>query len=389
MTDDKLTKDRGGYDRFLLLAVLLLLGIGLVMVYSASSVVAAKRFGSDTYFFERQAAYALAAILLLICCRYVPYTFYMTMAYPLLGAALVLLVVLYVPGIGHEVGGAKRWLRFFGVSFQPSEFARLALIVYLAYSMTKKREKIKEFSIGFLPHAILFVCFTTMIVLQPDFGMAVIIALIVWTMLFLGGVRLCYLLPVLAAMAPIAYYVLIHAGYRLNRLASFLDPWQHQSDAGYQVVHSLMAFGSGGIFGAGIGNGYQKLFYLPEPHTDFIFSVIGEELGLVGVCFVTGLYVIILWRGIVIAMRARDLFATFLAAGLTISLGLQVCINQAVALGLLPTKGLTLPFASYGGTSLVVNAVAVGILMNISARQPVLHEKYFNVARKTAEPLLT
>ncbi len=199
--------------------------------------------------------------------------------------------------------------------------------------------------------------------------MAVMVALIVWTMLFVGGVRSSYLFPVLAAMVPIAYYVLIHAGYRLNRLTSFLDPWQYQSDAGYQVVHSLMAFGSGGIFGAGIGNSYQKLFYLPEPHTDFVFSVIGEELGLAGVCFVTGLYVMILWRGIVIAMRARDLFATFLAAGLTASVGLQVCINQAVTLGLLPTKGLTLPFISYGGTSLVMNAAAVGMLMNISARR--------------------
>ncbi|NVM57521.1 MAG: FtsW/RodA/SpoVE family cell cycle protein, partial [Desulfobacterales bacterium] len=253
MTSDNQTKDRGGYDGFLLLGTLLLLGIGVVMVYSSSSMVAAKRFGSDTYFFERQVIYALAAILALVCCRHVPYSFYGTMAYPILGIAFVLLVVLYIPGVGYAVGGARRWLRVFGVSFQPSEFARVALIVYLAYSMSKKREKIKTFSIGFIPHAILFSCFITLIVTQPDFGMAAMIALIVLTMLFVGGVRLSYLFAALAGMVPLAYYVLIHAGYRLKRLAGFMDPWQYESDAGYQIVHSLMAFGSGGIFGAGIG----------------------------------------------------------------------------------------------------------------------------------------
>jgi cell division protein FtsW len=218
---------------------------------------------------------------------------------------------------------------------------------------------------------ILFVCFGLLIVMQPDFGMAAMIALIVWIMLFVGGVRLSYLFASLAAIAPLMYYLLIHAPYRLTRLLSFLNPWAYQGDAGYQIVHSLMAFGSGGVFGAGIGNGYQKLFYLPEPHTDFIFSVVGEELGLVGVGFMLVLYAMILWRGIVIAVRARDLFATFLATGLTTGLGLQACINTGVALGLMPTKGLTLPFVSYGGTSLIMSAATIGILMNISARQAI------------------
>jgi len=375
MTRKKQTNDRGGYDRFLLLGVLLLLGIGIVMVYSASSIVATKRFGSHTFFFYRHLVHALVAILVLVCCRYVPYSFYRTLVYPILGIALMSLIALYVPGVGHTVGGAKRWVRLFDVSFQPSEFARLALIIYLAYSMSKKQEKIKAFSVGFLPHAILFALFSILIVMQPDFGMAAMIALIVWIMLFVGGVRLSYLFAALGATVPLAYYVLIHAPYRLERLLVFRDPWQYQGDAGYQIVHSLMAFGTGGVFGAGIGNSYQKLFYLPEPHTDFVFSVVGEELGLVGVCAIMALYVMILWRGIVIAMKARDLFATFLATGLTAALGLQVCINAGVALGLMPTKGLTLPFVSYGGTSLVMNAVAVGILMNISAvtnRQPEL-----------------
>ena len=347
-------------DRFLLVGVLLLLGIGVIMVYSASSMVAMKRFGSHTYFFNRHLVHALVAIAVLVCCRYVPYSIYRFLAYPILGIALVSLVVLYLPGVGHTVGGAKRWLRLFNLSCQPSEFARIAFIIYLAYSMSKKQERIKAFSIGFLPHMIVFGCFTVLIILQPDFGMEAMMALTAWVMLFVGGVRLSYLLGGLAAILPLAYYVLIHAGYRLKRLASFMDPWQHQSDAGYQVVHSLMAFGSGGVLGAGIGNGYQKLFYLPEPHTDFILSVVGEELGLVGVCIVTSLYLMILWRGTVIAMKAKDLFGMLLATGFTAAIGLQVCVNAAVTLGLMPTKGLTLPFLSYGGTSMIMNAVAVG-----------------------------
>ncbi len=369
MTNDQRTNDRGGYDGFLLLGTLLLLGIGVVMVYSASSAVALKRFGCDIYFFKRHLVYAVAAILVLIVCRHVPYHVYRKMAYPILVVAFLLLLALYLPGVGHPVGGARRWLRVFGLSIQPSEIARIALIIYLAYSMSKKQEKIKVFAIGFLPHAIVFVSFGALIVMQPDFGMAVMFALIAWTMLFIGGVRLSYLVTALAAILPVAYYLLIHVGYRLRRLASFLDPWRYESDAGYQIVHSLMAFGSGGVTGAGVGKSYQKLFYLPEPHTDFVFSVLGEELGLVGVCLVMGLYIMILWRGIVVAMKARDLFAIYLAVGLTSAIGLQVCINMGVAMGLLPTKGLTLPLVSYGGTSLLMNAAAIGILMNISARR--------------------
>jgi cell division protein FtsW len=369
MTSVEQAKAPRGYDPFLLVGMLSLLGIGVVMVYSASSVVAAKQFGSDTYFLKRHAVHCLAAILVLVSCRYVPYSFYRTMAYPILGSAFLLLVALWVPSLGHTVGGAKRWLRFLGTSFQPSEFARLALIVYLAYSMSKKGEKMKAWSVGLLPHAIVLSSFAALIFMQPDFGMAAMIAIILWIMLFLGGARPAYLLGALVAALPLAYYLLTHAGYRLRRLTSFMNPWQYENDAGYQIVHSLMAFGSGGLFGAGIGNGYQKLFYLPEPHTDFVFSVVGEELGLLGVCLVMGLYVMLVWRGIVIAMKAQDRFATFLAAGLTVTLGLQVCINAGVSLGLLPTKGLTLPFVSYGGTSLVTHAAAVGILMNISSRR--------------------
>ncbi len=357
-----------GYDPFLFISTLLLLSVGIIMVYSASSTIAMKRFDNHTYFFGKQVIHALIAIAAMSGIRYVPYSLYKYCAYPLLAIAFVLLALLYVPEIGRTVGGARRWMSLLGISFQPSELARLALVIYLAESMSKKEERMKTFSIGILPHSILFAVFATLILFQPDFGMVVMIALIGWIMLFVGGARISYLGGALVVLFPVAYYVLSQAGYRMQRLASFIDPWKHQNDAGYQIVHSLMAFGSGGIFGSGLGNGYQKLFYLPEPHTDFIFSVIGEELGLVGISVVISLYCVLLWRGTIIAVTAKDLFATFLATGLTAMLGLQASINVAVAMGLLPTKGLTLPFVSYGGTSMIINAVAVGILMNISAQ---------------------
>jgi cell division protein FtsW len=186
-------------------------------------------------------------------------------------------------------------------------------------------------------------------------------------MMFVGGARIRHLFLSLLMLLPFLYIFMLTAEYRLKRILSFLNPWQHSTDEGYQIIHSMMAFGTGGIWGVGIGKGFQKLFYLPEPHTDFIFSVVGEELGLLGVLIILGLYLLIVWRGILIARNTADTFASFLAFGLTLAIGLQVCVNMGVTLGLLPTKGLTLPFLSYGGTSLLMNMASIGILMNIGA----------------------
>ncbi len=356
------------YDVTLLFCVLFLVGIGIVMVYSASSALALKKFGSDTYFLKRQALYASMGLLALVLCGHIPLGIYRSLTYPLLGIAIILLLLVPFSQLGITAGGAKRWLSFMGVSFQPSEVARQAMILYLAYSMSKKQDQIKEFSIGFLPHVIVLALMTVLILLQPDFGSAIILGTITWILLFVGGVRWRYLLSAILLILPLAYYVLINAEYRIRRITSFLDPWQYPTDDGYQIVHSLMAFGSGGIWGAGIGQGYQKLFYLPEPHTDFIFSVIGEELGLVGILVILCLYALILWRGVHIARNADNSFATFMAMGITAAILLQVCVNMGVTLGLLPTKGLTLPFLSYGGTSLLVNMASIGILMHIGGR---------------------
>jgi cell division protein FtsW len=254
------------------------------------------------------------------------------------------------------------------ISFQPSEFARFALIVFLAYSLDKKGERLKQFSIGFVPHVAVLGMFAVCIIIQPDYGSVVILAILTWLMMFIGGVRFLHLfLWLIFFLLPAAYLLLTSENYRIRRILGFLDPWQHSADAGYQIVHSLMAFGTGGLWGAGIGQGYQKLFYLPEPHTDFIFSVIGEEFGLVGVLLIILLYACILFKGIQIARHAPDSFGSLMAVGLTIALGMQISINMGVSLNLLPTKGLTLPFLSYGGTSLLLNMASIGILMNISA----------------------
>jgi len=355
------------YDVELLFPVLFLVGIGIVMVYSASSALALKKFGTDYLFLKKQALFALLGLGTLVACRHFPYQWYRPLAYPLLAVALVLLIAVAFSGYGQSAGGAQRWLRLGKLSFQPAEFARFALIVFLAYSLDKKGPRLKEFAIGFVPHVFVFTALAACIFMQPDFGSVIILGAITWLMMFVGGVRCRYLLSSLLVVVPIAYYFLINAEYRVKRLLSFLDPWQYSNDAGYQTVHSLMAFGTGGMWGVGIGKGYQKLFYLPEPHTDFIFSVIGEEFGLLGVLIIIVLYMLILAKGVQIARRAPDMFASLMAIGLTAAMGLQVCINMGVTLGLLPTKGLTLPFLSYGGTSLLLNMAAIGILMNISA----------------------
>ena len=355
------------YDVQLLFPVLFLVGIGIVMVYSASSALALKKFASDYFFLKKQALFAFAGVIILVIGRHFPYKYYRPLAYPLVGLSLALLAVIQFTDLGLTAGGSTRWMRLGGFSFQPSEFARIALVIYLAYSMEKKADRIKDFSIGFMPHVLVLGVFTILILSQPDFGSVFILGALTWILLFIGGVRFWQLTASLLVILPFAYFFLINAEYRTKRILGFLNPWEHSSDAGYQIVHSLMAFGTGGFWGTGIGKGYQKLFYLPEPHTDFIFSVIGEELGLLGVLIIIGLYGWIIIRGIAIARKAPDLFGAYLAVGLTIAMGLQIVVNMGVALGLLPTKGLTLPLLSYGGTSLLLNMASIGILMNISA----------------------
>ncbi len=358
-------KHSGHYNVKLLIPVLLLIGIGIVMVYSASSTLAQEHFNGEYHFFKKQALFALFGIIVLIGFKNFPYIYFAYIAYPLIVLSLVFIAAIEIPGLGVEVNGASRWLNLGIFTFQPAEFARFVLVIYLAYSMSKKEHSVKSFSIGFLPHFILLMLFSLLFIHQPDFGSIIIFGTLTWIMLFVGGVPIMHLLSPLPFLASLLFFLMNQKPYIIDRFLGFLYPWKYASSEGYQLVHSFMAFGSGGLFGAGFGQSYQKLFYLPEPHTDFIFAVIGEETGFIGVIFILALFVAILSGGISIALRSDDPFGSLLAMGLTTALALQLFVNLGVTLGLLPTKGLTLPFLSYGGTSLLVSMASVGILLNV------------------------
>ncbi len=353
-------------DPVLLWSVLALCAVGLVMVYSASAVTAKAATGDPFFYLKRQAVAFGLGVLALAGALRMGYRRLAPLAYPLLVLALICLALVLVPGVGTSAGGARRWIRFPGASFQPAELAKLAFVVYLAHSLSKKREKVRVFSIGFLPHCAVAVILVGFLMLEPDFGSSVTLGLLLFALLFAAGARISWLVGSLLAALPVAYLAVARSPYRLKRILAFLDPWAHRHDIGYQIAESLMSIGSGGLTGLGLGDGRQKLFFLPEAHTDFIFSIIGEELGLLGATLVIALYAVIVWRGIRAAFNAADAFGAYLALGLTCVVGFGACVNLGVAMGVLPTKGLTLPFVSYGGTSLIGSMFAAGILLSIS-----------------------
>jgi cell division protein FtsW len=288
------------------------------------------------------------------------------LAYPLLLVAILLLIAVLVPGLGTVVGGARRWLRVPGISLQPAEVTKVAWVIYLAYSLAKKQEKVKSFSIGFLPHLSIAALLVVLCMLEPDFGSSVALLFLMFVMLFAAGTKLSYLIGSVLLAIPFAYTAIATSPYRMKRITAFLDPWANRQGSGYQVAESLMSIGSGGLTGLGLGDGRQKLFFLPEAHTDFIFAIIGEELGLLGVGALILLYGVIIWRGLLAALHATEAFGTYLGLGLTSLITFQAVVNMAVAMGLVPTKGLTLPFISYGGSSLIVLMGSAGLLLSIS-----------------------
>ncbi len=353
----------------LIFVPIVLVGIGMIMIWSASCICAAQKFGDSAYFLKKQALFAVFGIVSMFFVMNKSYRYLgnKKIAYLLWLISLVLLAAVLIPGIGTRVGGASRWLRLGPVSFQPSEFAKLAVIILLSYSLAKKEQKIKAFSIGLLPHLVLVLPIVGLVFLQPDFGMATIFIILLFALLFVAGVPKLYLASMVIIAAAGAVPLILYKGaYRVQRLLAFLDPWGNYQGTGYHIVQSFLAFGSGGLWGKGLVQGTQKLFYLPEPHTDFILAVIGEEFGFVGVMVIIILFAAILYCGLQVALNASDLFGTYLALGIIFLIGVQAIINMGVVMGLMPTKGTTLPFISYGGTSLVINLVCVGILVGIS-----------------------
>lgn len=354
-------------DTTLLLITVALTCIGLVMVYSSSAIMAAERFNDGFYFLKRQLCYGVFGLLLMGLATYLNYPLWRRLAVVALLGSMVLLALLFVPGFGVRVSGATRWLQLPGLTLQPAELVKLSLVLYLAHSLTRKKEKVRSLSKGYLPYLLVLAVLLGMLLKQPDLGSAMIIAGVALSMLIVAGVRWRYIVPTLLLTLPVLYVLVMQVDYRRRRIMAFLDPWEDPFDSGFQIIQSLVAFGKGGVLGQGLGIGEQKLFYLPEAHTDFIFSVIGEELGLAGVLVVAALFLLLVLRGIRIALNSQEPFGRHLAFGLSLLLGLEAFVNLAVCMGLLPTKGLALPFISYGGTSLVVCLLAVGILLNISS----------------------
>ncbi|MBI5494237.1 MAG: putative lipid II flippase FtsW [Deltaproteobacteria bacterium] len=358
--------NRRSLDVVLLWAVLCLVGLGVVMVYSASSVNAAAKLGDPDFYLKRQGAFAALGVVALFIGSALPVKFWHDVALPALGIAFLSLILVKIPGLGRVGGGAQRWLQIGPLGFQPSELCKFALLNFLAYSLYKQRDQIRTLKYGFLPHVLVPGAMGALLMLQPDFGTTVVLLLLAGLLMILGGVRLRYLLVSLGAGVPLAVIAVMRSDYRMKRILAFLDPWAHRQDIGYQVAESLISFGSGGLAGQGLGAGKQKLFFLPAAHTDFIFAIIGEELGLVGVMLTVGLFGLIAWRGMRAFRRLGPTPQGYLCAGLTSLIVLQAATNMAVVMGLLPTKGLTLPFVSYGGSSLIAFCFMAGVLLRLS-----------------------
>ncbi len=377
MKDDlrvDLRRELKGIDYVLLGLVCAMVLFGLIMVYSSSFIYAQERTGDGFNFIKKQLIFALLGGCAMIAALKVPYRKWADWAYPVAGLSILLLVIVLIPGVGTKVLGAQRWLKFGPISVQPAEIAKFAMILFVAHQLEKKQDRLRRFVPGVLSNFILPLPAMALLLLQPDFGSAVMITGVIFLMMFLAGVPKRFLGGIAVVGGAAAAALVLSTPYRLARLTTFLDPWQDPLGRGFQVLQSMLGVHNGSIFGVGLGNGKEKLFYLPEAHNDFIFAVIGEELGFIGVIAVIAAFCFFIYRGLKIASDCwqdrQDRFGALAATGITLALGIQGFVNMGVVLGLLPTKGLTLPFISYGGSALVVDLFAIGILLNISKGSP-------------------
>lgn len=356
---------RNNVDVWLVFIVFFLLGIGTIMIFSTSAIYADQKYGDSLFFLKRHLAWiglGLLGMFLAWCTDYHVLRKYSKL---LISVSIGLLCLVYFPGIGRSAGGARRWLTIGGFSFQPSEIAKFALVVYISDMFVRKQRWIKEFWRGLVPILIIVGITTGLILKQPDLGTVIAMGMVVAVMLFLAGARMRYLVVMGFSVLPFLYVFIARVPYRRMRIMNFLSPWSDPQGSGFQIVQSFLALGSGGVFGVGMGQSRQKLFYLPAAHTDFIFSIIGEELGLLGTILVISLFIGFIWCGIKIVLKTTDLFGHFLAAGIMSTISLQTIINIGVVTGSFPTKGLPLPFISFGGSCMVMYLVAIGVLLNI------------------------
>jgi cell division protein FtsW len=356
---------RVSVDRVLFIVTLLLVFIGLVMVFSASAVMAKERYGSAYFFLLRQMGWAVVGIVAMVIAMKVDYRRYKhpAVVFSLIGVTSLMLISVFFLDRAHNT---HRWIHFGGFSFQPSEIAKPAIILFLAFFLESRTQSMGDWRNTLLPAIVPTLFFLGLIVFEPDLGTAIACAAITASVLFVAGLDMRYLGYALAASILPLYFLIFHVAYRRARILAFLDPYSDPQGRGFHIIQSLIAVSTGGITGVGLMEGKQKLFYLPEPHTDFIFAVTAEELGLVGALIIVALFSIFLWRGVRTALHTQDLFGRFLAVGITSMVVLQAFINISVVLGLMPTKGIPLPFISYGGSSLFVTLACVGVLLNVT-----------------------
>lgn len=350
----------------LFMVTVVLLAIGVVMVYSASAINAYEAYRDSAYFLKRHLLYLFLGAIAAFWVMSIDYEMIRKYIKPVLAVSFLLLVLVLIPHIGREISGASRWFRFSFLSFQPSQMAKMVLILYFADVLSRKQSEIKNFFEGVMPPMIILGLSVALILKEPDLGTAVCISAVSFMMLFVAGIRMSHLLPILVGSLPVLAVIILAKPYRMKRILAFLDPWKDPQGIGFQIIQSFIALGSGGLLGVGLGQSRQKLLYLPGCHTDFIFSIIGEELGLVGAVAVIILFMIFVWLGMRVAIRAKDMFGHLTAVGIVSMIAIEAIINISVATGSLPTKGLSLPFISYGGSSLIFDMMAVALLLNIA-----------------------
>lgn len=353
----------------ILIIASILIAIGVVMIYSASAIYGHEELGSSLFFIKRHLVFLFIGLICAISVMGVDYRHLRRYSHLFALASLLLLIMVLIPGLGHQAGGARRWFRFWHFGFQPSEAAKLFIVIYLADVLSRKSTAIKNFLMGFLPSAIILGVCLMLILLEPDLGTAFLMGVVALMMFFTAGCNPKHIMYLGLLSLPVLFFAVFGAPYRRSRIFAFLDPWRDPKGTGFQIIQSFLALGSGGLLGVGLGQSKQKLFYLPASHTDFIFSIIGEELGLVGTLSVVTLFFILSVQGIKVAAKCDELFGRLLALGITSMISLEALIHIGVSIGSLPTKGLPLPFISYGGSSLIFHMAAIALLLNI-AREP-------------------
>lgn len=353
-------------DFTLLFVTILLVIIGIIMIFSASSASAYYAHGDSYFFLKKQMMWAVLGLISMFILSRFNYKNYDRLSKHILIAGLLSLLLVFIPGLGVTVNEATRWIAIGGNTIQPSEFAKLAMVIYVAGALSKKKEEVRSFVRGVIPFLLVTGIVFGLIMLQPDFSTGVSIVAIVLVMLFISGAHIGHLLGLTLPGVVAITLLMITEPYRLRRWTSFLDPFKDPRDSGYQAIQSLYALGSGGLFGLGLGRSRQKFFYIPLPQNDFIFSIIGEELGFIGTATIVFLFMLLVWRGVRIALHAPDFFSSILASGIVAMIAIQVIMNIAVVTSSMPVTGIPLPFISAGGSSLLFTLSAVGILLNIS-----------------------